>query len=45
MYEATKGRWIGGKVGIYARSNHDSVGFARFKYYKVKAVKKREGKR
>ncbi|MCI9654139.1 MAG: glycosyl hydrolase 43 family protein [Acholeplasmatales bacterium] len=45
VYEATKGRWIGGKVGIYARSNHDSVGFARFKYYKVKAVKKREGKR
>ncbi len=44
IYTATPGRWIGGKTGIYARSNHTSSGYARFKYYKVKAVKKSERK-
>ncbi len=38
-YVALPGRWIGGKIGIYARSNNDSNGFAKFKYFKVRAVK------
>ncbi|MDE6047353.1 MAG: hypothetical protein K2F56_01855, partial [Anaeroplasmataceae bacterium] len=43
-YQALPGRWIGGKVGIYARGEKESLGFARFKYYKVKAVNTNERK-
>lgn len=43
-YQAFSGRWIGGKVGIYARSEQVSSGYARFKYYKVKAVNSNERK-
>lgn len=37
-FVATPGRWIGGKIGIYAKGLN-SGGSARFKYYKVKSVK------
>lgn len=37
-YSATPGRWIGGKVGIYAKGLALG-GSARFKYYRVKSVK------
>lgn len=44
-YQALPGRWIGGKIGLYARgTSSNSEGYARFKYYKVKAVKMNEGK-
>ncbi|MDE5547134.1 MAG: hypothetical protein K2I88_06690, partial [Anaeroplasmataceae bacterium] len=43
-YLALPGRWIGGKVGIYARGEKESLGFAKFKYYKVKAVNTNERK-
>lgn len=32
---ATKGKWIGGKYGIFARSQNNSSGEAIFKYFKV----------
>ena len=37
-YQATAGRWIGGKVGIYAKGLVLG-GYARFKHYNVKEVK------
>ena len=37
-YQATAGRWIGGKIGVYAKGL-ETGGFARFKHYKVKEVK------
>ena len=37
-YIALPGRWIGGKVGIYAKGLK-SGGYARFKYFKVKGMK------
>lgn len=42
VYQAMPGKWIGGKIGIYARGLEDSKGFARFKFFKVKAVRKDE---
>ena len=37
-YQAYPGRWIGGKVGIYAKGKARG-GFARFRYWKVRRVK------
>ncbi len=37
-YIAYPGRWIGTKYGIFARGNND-LGYATFKYFKVKEVK------
>ncbi len=37
-YEAYPGRWIGGKVGIYAKGKVLG-GYATYKYFKVKKVK------
>lgn len=37
-YTAYPGRWIGGKIGIYAKGQAFG-GSARFKYFKVKSVK------
>lgn len=39
VYTALPGRWIGGKIGIYAKGLKDSSGYGRFKFFKVKAVK------
>ena len=36
-YQAYPGRWIGGKIGIYAKGIRNG-GYARFKYYKVKKL-------
>lgn len=44
-FTATPGRWIGGKIGIYARGASLSYGYGRFKFFKVKAVKVSERKR
>lgn len=38
--EAVAGRWIGSKVGIYARSIKDSKGYATFKYFHTTCRKK-----
>ena len=38
-------RWIGGKIGIYARGKSGTNGYGRFKFFKVKAVKTNERKR
>ena len=38
-YTALPGRWIGGKVGIYAKGL-TTGGYARFKYFKVREMKK-----
>ena len=35
-YKASPGRWIGGKIGIYARGKKNSKGSARFRFFKVK---------
>ena len=32
---ADRGRWIGGKYGIYSRGNKNSLGYSIFKYFKV----------
>ncbi|MDE6583923.1 MAG: glycoside hydrolase 43 family protein [Anaeroplasmataceae bacterium] len=45
VYPALPGRWIGGKIGIYARGLGNSKGSAKFKYFKVKAVTTHERKR
>jgi hypothetical protein len=37
-YEAYPGRWIGGKVGIYAKGK-TLGGYGTFKYFKCKKVK------
>lgn len=37
-YEASVGRWIGGKVGIYAKGMK-SGGYGVFEYFKVKPIK------
>ena len=37
---ATAGRWIGAKVGLYARSKNQSSGVACYQYFKVKKVEK-----
>lgn len=39
VHEALPGRWIGGKIGIYARGK-SSGGYARFKFFKVKEIKR-----
>ena len=44
-YTALPGRWIGGKIGIYARGKSGTNGYGRFKFFKVKAVKTNERKR
>ena len=36
-YQAYPGRWIGGKVGIYAKGIKNG-GYAKFKYFKVKKL-------
>lgn len=35
IFYAERGVWTGAKIGIYARSTADSVGFATFKYFRV----------
>ena len=35
QFIATPGRWIGGKYGIFARGDKNSLGFATFEYFKV----------
>ena len=39
VYQASPGRWIGGKYGIYAKGIKTG-GFARFRYIKVRELKK-----
>ncbi|MDE7075777.1 MAG: hypothetical protein K2O62_00450, partial [Clostridia bacterium] len=36
-FYAVPGKWIGAKVGIYARANGNSDGFGTFKYFRVDA--------
>ncbi len=43
-YTAYPGKWIGGKVGIYAKGQKNSYGSGRFKFFKVKAVNRSERK-
>lgn len=38
VYTALPGRWIGGKIGIYAKGLK-SGGYAKFKYFKVRGTK------
>lgn len=40
-FTALPGRWIGGKIGIYAKGLSKG-GYARFKYFKVKEMKRNE---
>lgn len=42
-YEASAGIWTGARIGIYARSDKQSKGFATFKYFKVNCTDKRFG--
>ena len=39
VFDALPGRWIGGKIGIYAKGLKTG-GYARFKYFKVRGMKK-----
>ena len=38
VYTALPGRWIGGKIGIYAKGKQNG-GYGKFKFFRVKAVK------
>ncbi len=40
-FYASRGVWTGAKIGIYARSNGESKGYAAFKYFRVTCTDKR----
>lgn len=35
LFTAERGVWTGARIGVYARSSRDSVGFATFRYFRV----------